>query len=108
MKVVQLILQIGAIGTAVITICVVVKRVIKFFKNILAFIHNMTTNVATLLRHDEAQYKAILRLTITADHMPISERLLAGKEYVEELHGNGEVKAIYNELKEKCEHINDE
>ena len=108
MDIVQTILQIGGIATAITAICLVASKIIKLCKKAFEFIHNLDSNVSKLLRHDSAQYKAILRLTITADHMPISERLIAGKEYVEEFNGNGEVKAIYNELKEKCEHINDE
>lgn len=104
---IQVILQVAAVVTAITTVCVAAKKVVNFFKKIADYIHNMDSNVNTLLKHDNAQYKAILRLTITADHMPMSERLLAGKEYVEELGGNGEVKALYNELKAKCETVND-
>ncbi len=104
---IQVILQVAAVVTAITTICVAAKKVISLVKKIADFIHRLDSSVDTLLKHDNAQYKAILRLTITADHMPMSERLLAGKEYVEELGGNGEVKALYNELKAKCEAVND-
>lgn len=47
--------------------------------------------------HDKEQYLAILRLTVTAEHMPISERIIAGKKYIDN-GGNGDVKQYYQEL----------
>lgn len=49
--------------------------------------------------HDEKQYLAILRLTIMSDNMPISERIIAGKEYIDR-GGNGDVKKFYEEFLE--------
>lgn len=103
MDIVTVVLQWGAVATAITAICVLTSRAIKFFKSIYTFIHNLEVDNKKLLRRSDEQYKAILRLTITADHMPMSERLLAGKEYVEELNGNGEVKALYKELKRQCD-----
>lgn len=45
-------------------------------------------------RHDEKQYLSILRLTIMSKEMPVSERIIAGKEYIDK-GGNGEVKKFY-------------
>ena len=42
-------------------------------------------------------YVAVLRLTIMNTEMPLSERLIAGKKYVDE-GGNGDVKAYYEKL----------
>jgi len=103
MDIIQIILQIGGAATAITAICLLIKHVVKLFKSAYTFLHNLEVKVNKLDKHDDAQYKAILRLIITADHVPVSERLIAGKEYVEELHGNGEVKAIYLKLKEDCE-----
>lgn len=50
--------------------------------------------------HDREQYLAILRLTVTAEHMPISERIIAGKKYIDN-GGNGDVKKYYQELLEE-------
>lgn len=47
--------------------------------------------------HDEEQYLAILRLTVMAEHMPISERIIAGKKYID-AGGNGDVKKYYEKL----------
>lgn len=48
-------------------------------------------------KHDKEQYLAILRLTITADHIPVSERIIAGDKYIK-LGGNGDVKAYYEQF----------
>lgn len=50
--------------------------------------------------HDRKQYLSILRLTIMSEEMPISERIVAGKEYIEQ-GGNGDVKKFYNDFLEK-------
>ncbi len=44
--------------------------------------------------HDREQYLAILRLTVMSEEMPISERIIAGKKYIDE-GGNGDVKEYY-------------
>lgn len=50
--------------------------------------------------HDRKQYLSILRLTIMSEEMPVSERIVAGKEYIEQ-GGNGDVKKFYNDFLEK-------
>lgn len=50
-----------------------------------------------IAKHDKEQYLAILRLTITADHIPVSERIIAGDKYIK-LGGNGDVKAYYEQF----------
>ena len=47
--------------------------------------------------HDKEQYLAILRLTVMEEDMPISERLIAGKKYID-AGGNGDVKKYYEHL----------
>ena len=47
--------------------------------------------------HDELQYMSILRLTVMDSDMPMSERLIAGKEYISK-GGNGDVKEFYHRL----------
>jgi hypothetical protein len=51
-------------------------------------------------KNNEKQYKSILRLTIMSEEMPISERIIAGKEYIDN-GGNGDVKNFYKEFIEK-------
>lgn len=53
--------------------------------------------VENISKHNKEQYLAILRLTITADHVPVSERIIAGDKYIK-LGGNGDVKAYYEQF----------
>ena len=56
--------------------------------------------VDKLVEHDEDQYLSILRLTIMSEEMPIPERIIAGKKYVDK-GGNGEVKKYYQKMLEE-------
>ena len=57
-------------------------------------------DIKRMKEHDDEQYLDILRLTIMNDNMPISERIIAGKKYIDR-GGNGDVKKYYeNFLKE--------
>ena len=53
--------------------------------------------VDTLVEHDQEQYLSILRLTIVAENMPISERIIAGDKYIKK-GGNGDVKKYYQQM----------
>lgn len=98
------VLVIGGAAGALTAIIVLIKHIVGIIKSVYTFLRDLKADVKKLIDHDEAQYLAILRLTVTADHMPMSERLLAGKEYVDR-GGNGEVRAMYKELKSKCENV---
>lgn len=50
--------------------------------------------------HNREQYLAILRLTVMSEEMPIAERIIAGKKYID-LGGNGDVKTFYKEFLSK-------
>ena len=50
--------------------------------------------------HDNLQYMSILRLTVMDSDMPMSERLIAGKEYLAR-NGNGDVRKFYEELEKR-------
>lgn len=54
-------------------------------------------SIKKIQKHDEEQYLAILRLTVMAEHMPISERIIAGRKYIDR-GGNGDVKKYYEKL----------
>lgn len=73
----------GIVAAAVISVVASNKRLEKKFDKI--------------AEHDKEQYLAILRLTVTAEHMPISERIIAGKKYIDN-GGNGDVKKYFQEL----------
>lgn len=64
----------------------------------LIFQNNSTkADIKKMRQHDEEQYLDILRLTIMSENMPITERIIAGKKYIER-GGNGEVKKFYEQL----------
>lgn len=55
--------------------------------------------LAKLEQHNDLQYLSLLRLTVMDSDMPMSERLMAGREYLSR-GGNGDVKAAYEELED--------
>ena len=55
-----------------------------------------------LEKHDKLQYQALLRLTVMNDEMPMSERLMAGQEYVDG-GGNGDVRHYFENMKAKVD-----
>lgn len=73
---------------------VIVGVTIKVYK----FIRKCDKWIDEKDRHDNENYKAILRLVIMTPEMPLSERIEAGDVYVNKLNGNGGVKQKYNEL----------
>lgn len=54
--------------------------------------------LAKLEEHGDLQYLSLLRLTVMDTDMPMSERLMAGQEYLDR-GGNGDVKHFYERLK---------
>lgn len=60
----------------------------------------LEAKVDKLAEHDKEQYLALLRLTVMSSDMPVSERIIAGAEYVKK-GGNGEVKKYYQKLLEE-------
>ncbi|MBR2643782.1 MAG: hypothetical protein IKD54_00655, partial [Clostridia bacterium] len=64
----------------------------------------LRTDIDTLVKHDGEQYKAILRLTVMNENMPLSERIAAGKKYIE-LDGNGDVRHFYETQLKPYDHI---
>lgn len=47
--------------------------------------------------HSKEQYLSILRLTVMSEEMPVSERIIAGKKYID-MGGNGDIKTFYKEF----------
>lgn len=60
--------------------------------------------VDKLTEHNELQYLSLLRLTVMDSDMPMSERLIAGKEYLAR-GGNGDVKAAFEKLEKSVNGI---
>ena len=100
----QSILTWGAIAGALAAIIALVSKIVGAVKNAKTYFSDLKTNVDTLLEHDNAQYMAILRLTVMSDNIPLSERINAGKEYLEKK-GNGDVKDYYEKVLKPHDHI---
>jgi len=58
---------------------------------------SMKKEMKELKEHQNENYLATLRLTVVSEEMPITERIIAGKKYIEK-GGNGEVKKIYQRM----------
>lgn len=61
---------------------------------------NIEKKLDKLTTHNELQYMSLLRLTVMDSDMPVSERLIAGREYLDR-GGNGDVKKFYEGLERK-------
>lgn len=59
--------------------------------DVLDAIKKQGEQINELIDHDKAQYMSLLRLTVMTDSIPLSERISAGREYIEK-GGNGDVK----------------
>lgn len=94
----QQILAIAALLTAIGVIIASAIKVLKCIANVYKFIRKCEEWMENTDKHDNENYKAILRLVIMTPEMPLSERIEAGDIYVNQLNGNGGVKQKYNEL----------
>lgn len=90
----QSIITWGAIAGAVAAIIALASKVVGAVKKAKTYFSDLKNKIDTLLEHDNNQYMAILRLTVMSDNIPLSERINAGKEYLEH-DGNGDVKHYY-------------
>ena len=68
--------------------------------NAIAQSKSISKRLDKMENHDRKQYLSILRLTIMSEEMPVSERIVAGKEYIEQ-GGNGDVKQFYQDFLDK-------
>lgn len=58
---------------------------------------SLKDDIKEIKNENKEQSLSILRLTVMCPEMPISERLIAGKKYIDR-NGNGEVKHYYEQL----------
>ena len=82
----EIIALIGIGGT------ILVALITQIFQNA-----STKADIRKMREHDEEQYLDILRLTIMSENMPITERIIAGKKYIDR-GGNGDVKKFYEQL----------
>ena len=54
----------------------------------------LAEKVDKIAGHTDENYIGLLRLTVMSEEMPISERIIAGKKYID-AGGNGDVKQFY-------------
>ena len=90
----DLIIKIGAVAGAITAVIVLYVKIRNAIKTFVGFFKEMRTDLSTVIKHDKQQYLSILRLTVMSTDMPISERIIAGQQYID-LGGNGDVKKFY-------------
>ena len=93
-KTADLIIKIGAVAGAITAVIVLYVKIRTAIKTFIGFFKEMRSDLSTVVKHDQEQYLSILRLTVMSTDMPISERIIAGKKYID-LGGNGDVKKYY-------------
>ena len=81
-------------------------KIIKVVKKVVQFFKDMKNSVDTLVENDKEQQKAIYKLTVMTENMPLSERIDAAKKYMA-LGGNGEIKAYYEQHLKPYNHISE-
>ena len=91
------------ICTAIPAVCTLVGVVVSNHssnKKVVEEVKSLKEDVKTQEEHTKKNYLGILRLTIMSEEMPVSERIIAGKEYIDH-GGNGDVSKFYKEFLKK-------
>ena len=83
---------IGALGT----IGGVFVAIFKYGKKVMTSLKDVMNKLDSMDDEMKAQHLSILRLVVYNEHLPLSERIIAGKEYIEK-EGNGDVKKYIQE-----------
>ncbi len=91
MELIELIIKIGAIAGALAAIWKIAKPIRNKISHFFQLIDEMLLDVKELKKHSLENYLGIKRLTVMSHDMPIGERIIAGKEYIE-AGGNGDLK----------------
>lgn len=123
MEIYEILLKLAAGATALTTIIIFIKKIVKKIKNCIDFfadlkagitrleaeqskcksgLSELTAKVAKIEEHTTENYMNVLRTIIMSEEMPLGERLQAGEKYVNN-NGNGEIKQKYNVLKKEYE-----
>ena len=95
-EIVKLVLLLGSISGAIAGIIALVVKLVRAVRKVIDFFKNLKDSVDTLVEHDKDQFKAILKLTVVNENLPLSERITAAKKYFA-LGGNGDIKKYYEE-----------
>ena len=103
-EIVKLILILGSVAGAITGVIALVVKIVKAVRKVIDYFKTLGDNINTLLKHDEEQTKAILKLTVVNEALPLSERINAAKRYFA-LGGNGDIKKYYEEHLQPYDHI---
>lgn len=95
-ELVKLILLLGSIAGALAAVSALIVKIVKVVKKVVQYFKDLKESVSTLVENDKEQQKAIYKLTVMSENMPLSERIAAAKKYMA-LGGNGEIKEYYEE-----------
>lgn len=106
-EIVKLILLCGSIAGAIAAISALIVKVVKVIKKVVQYFKDLKKSVDTLVENDKEQQKAIYKLTVMTENMPLSERIAAAKKYMA-LGGNGDIKAYYEEHLKPYDHVTEE
>lgn len=88
---IQVVLIIGSVAAAIAGISALVVKIVKGIQKIVKTCRWITESIRKLLDHSEENHMDILRLTVMNSEMPLSERIIAGKKYID-AGGNGDVR----------------
>lgn len=91
------VVALGGFAGAIVTIIKLVAPIKKKVDSLLSTVQQTADDVKDIKEDNFEQYLSILRLTVMNSEIPIPERLIAGKKYVDK-GGNGKVKAYYETL----------
>ena len=73
------------------------KETAEQVKKLSGQVEDLRARQEKMQEHQDKNYLGILRLEIMSEEMPISERIIAGKEYLEH-GGNGDVSVYYKQF----------
>ena len=105
-EIVKLILLLGGLAGAIAAISALIVKIVKGVKKVIDYFKDLKKSVDTLVENDIEQQKAIYKLTVMSENMPLSERIAAAKKYMR-LGGNGEIKAYYEEHLKPYDHVSE-
>lgn len=103
-ELVKTILLLGSVCGAIAAIIALGVKIVGVIKKVKQYFKELKDSVDTLLENDKEQQKAIYKLTVMQENMPLSERIAAAKKYFA-LGGNGEIKAYYEEHLKPYDHV---
>lgn len=105
----DVIIKVAAVLSALGVIVGVGVKAWRFIVKLSNTTRELNETLGDLKTHSHENYMGILRLTIMSNEMPIGERIVAGKKYLDN-GGNGEVKIFLkdkfniNETVDNAEH----